>query len=378
MTILLYFPQRSSDAFHFSLFNFNDFWCASYLRFLIMPSAMICISAWSSSDKCFKSSFQSSNLISVFGSGGSRPASRRVDTSVCLSHFAKAMQVSKLGLCPYVTSSVTVGWETPNILASSRTLIFSALILALILSINSTGACFVVMEYKITDLVIDVITIMVTQLDSFIYLLIMVEISTIIKIIEVHMTSNATQQIIIGKLLHSINKSVPSLMDFLKLLALGFIAALLLVLPWLLKIAAFLVWSVGGYFAIMAIQVAYSPFSQPIEVLALQFAVILVMVAIALLLMRNHKEQLWGGLTLGGALSLFMTYGVISLSETGYGNLILRVLPSVLLATSMLSMTIRLKTMRGRGKKILFSAPLFVWIKKFSKGGDVYSERRTE
>jgi len=234
------------------------------------------------------------------------------------------------------------------------------------------------MEYKITDLVIDVITIMVTQLDSFIYLLIMVEISTIIKIIEVHMTSNATQQIIIGKLLHSINKSVPSLMDFLKLLALGFIAALLLVLPWLLKIAAFLVWSVGGYFAIMAIQVAYSPFSQPIEVLALQFAVILVMVAIALLLMRNHKEQLWGGLTLGGALSLFMTYGVISLSETGYGNLILRVLPPVLLATSMLSMTIRLKTMRGRGKKILFSAPLFVWIKKFSKGGDVYSERRTE
>ncbi len=235
------------------------------------------------------------------------------------------------------------------------------------------------MEYKITDLVIDVITIMVTQLDSFIYLLIMVEISTIVKLIRVHMTSNATQQIIIGKLLHSINKSVSSLMDFLKLLALGFIAALLLVLPWLLKIAAFLVWLVGGYFAIMAIQVAYSPFSQPIEVLALQFAVILVMVAIALLLMRNHKEQLWGGLMLGGALSLFISYGVISLSRTDYGNLILaRPASLYFLQPACSSMTIRLKTMRRRGKKILFSAPLFVWIKKFSKGGDDHSDRRTD
>ena len=167
-------------------------------------------------------------------------------------------------------------------------------------------------------------------------------------------------------------------MDFVKILVLGFVAALLIVLPWLLRIAAFLVWLIGGYFAIMAIQAAYSPFSQHVEVLVLQFAVILAMMALAMLLMLEQKEQLWGGLTLGGALFLFISYGVISLSGTEYGNLILRVLPPALLATSMLAMTIRLRTMRSRGKKILFSAPLFVWIKKFSKGGDVYSERRTE
>lgn len=169
-----------------------------------------------------------------------------------------------------------------------------------------------------------------------------------------------------------------SVIDFSIVLFLGFLAALLFVIPWLLRIVALLVWLAGSYFAIMAIQAAYSPFSQYIEVLALQFAVILAMVAIALLLMLNHKEQLWGGLTLGGVLFLLISYGVIILSETEYGGLFLRVLPPALLATSMLAMTIRLKTMRSKGKRIHLSAPLFMWIKKFSKGGDAYSERRTQ
>ena len=167
-----------------------------------------------------------------------------------------------------------------------------------------------------------------------------------------------------------------SLGNFLKIFVLGFVAALLLLLPWLLRIAALMVWLIGGYFAITALQAAYSPFSQSIEVLALQFAVILAMTAIPLLLILKNKEQLWGGLTLGGAFFLFISYSVISLSETEYGSLILRVLPPALLTASMLAMTIRLKTLRSRGKKIIFSAPLFVWIKKFSKGGDAYSERR--
>ena len=177
---------------------------------------------------------------------------------------------------------------------------------------------------------------------------------------------------------NNIKKPLQYLLNFLKILVLGFVAALLILLPWLLRIAALLVWLVGGYFAIMAIQAAYSPFSQHIEVLALQFAVILAMMALAMLLMLEQKEKLWGGLTLGGMLFLLIAYGVISLSRTDYGSLILRILPPALLATSMLAMTIRLKTMRSRGKKILFSAPLFVWIKKFSKGGDDHSDRRTD
>ena len=98
------------------------------------------------------------------------------------------------------------------------------------------------------------------------------------------MNTTTTTKPIADKLLYIIKKSAWSLVDFMKILVLGFVVALLLLLPWLLRIAALLVWLVGGYFAIMAIQAAYSPFSQHIEVLALQFAVILAMTAIPLLL----------------------------------------------------------------------------------------------
>ena len=282
------------------------------------------------------------------------------------------MQVSKLGLCPYVTSSVIVGWVTPKILANSRTLIFSALILALTFSINSTGACLVVMEYKITDLVIDIFTIMVTQLDSFIRLPIMVEKSTIMKSIKTHMTNNAANQIILGKLIENIQKSMRSLVEFLKILVLGMIAALLLVLPWLLRAAALLIWLAGGYAAITTIQFIYSPFSQYGEILVLQSAAIILLIAIALLLTLAKQEFLWGGLAIGGALFVSVSYGMTRLWNTEYGGLILRALPAALLAVSMIAMSVRLKKMRTSGG-VRFSAPLFVWLKKSPKGGDASS-----
>ena len=159
---------------------------------------------------------------------------------------------------------------------------------------------------------------------------------------------------------------------------LGFVAALLLVLPWHLRIAALLVWLVGGYFAIIAIETAYDPFSQHGEILVLQFAAITSMVAIAMLLMVVNKEHLWGGLTLGGALFLLGSYGAMKLSGTQSGTLILQVLPPALLATNMIAMGIRLKKMRRSGK-IQTSSPLFVWTKNLlsgirSKGGDVSSK----
>ena len=48
-----------------------------------------------------------------------------------------------------------------------------------------------------------------------------------------------------------------------------------------------------------------------------------------------------------------------SFEHRGYGNLILRVLPPALLATSMLAMTIRLKTLRSRGKENSFFGSAF-------------------
>ena len=175
-------------------------------------------------------------------------------------------------------------------------------------------------------------------------------------------------------LIESIKKSARSFVDLIKILGLGLAAGLLLVLPWLLRIAAFLVWLIGGYCALIAVQTAYAPFSQHGEILALQFAAITSMVAIAMLLMMANREYLWGGLTLGGALFLLASYSVIKLANTEYGSLVLKVLPSALLATSMIVMSIRLKSMRTGGKTIQTSTPLFTWIRKFSKGGGAHSD----
>jgi len=213
---------------------------------------------------------------------------------------------------------------------------------------------------------------MVTQLDSFIGLPIMVERSTIVKSIETHMTNNAANQIILGKLIENIQKSMRSLVEFLKILALGMIAALLLVLPWLLRAAALLIWLAGGYAAITTIQFIYSPFSQYGEILVLQFAAIILLIAIALLLMMAKQEFLWGGLAIGGALFVSVSYGMTRLWNTEYGGLILRALPAALLAVSMIVMSVRLKKMRTSGG-VRFSSPLFVWLKKSPKGGDVSS-----
>ena len=223
------------------------------------------------------------------------------------------------------------------------------------------------MEYKITDSVTDIITIMVTQLDSFVCLPIMVEKSTILRSIKVHMTSNANRQIVIGKLTESVKKSTYALVEFLKILALGLVAALLLVLPWLLRIASLLAWLIGGYLAVMAIQSTYSAFSNSGEVLALQFAAITALVAIALMVMLGGGEKLWGGLVLGGVLFGLAAVGAKKLYAIPGGEMVLQVLPPALLATSMIVMAIRLRTMRRSERRIKFSAPLFKWIQKPTK-----------
>ena len=78
-----------------------------------------------------------------------------------------------------------------------------------------------------------------------------------------------------SKLLNLIAQSARSLLSFLTIIFLGIVAAILLVVPWLLRTVAFLVWLVGAFAAIMAIQTIYTPFSNSGEVLALQFTVVL-------------------------------------------------------------------------------------------------------
>jgi len=157
--------------------------------------------------------------------------------------------------------------------------------------------------------------------------------------------------------------------DFLTILFLGVFLALLTILPWLLRVGAILLWLTGGYTAVMAIQIIYSPFSNREELLALQFAVILLMVALVMILFLVRRRYLWGGLALGGFLAYELASNATRLANSEYAGLIFRVLPPALLSVGMIVITIRLKKLRS-GHKLRSRYPPFLWISKLiSRGG---------
>ncbi len=173
----------------------------------------------------------------------------------------------------------------------------------------------------------------------------------------------------------NVSEASKSFFAFFRVLLLGIIAAVLLIIPITLRIAAILAWLIGAFLAITATQSAYIVFSKPGEVIVLQFALIVSMLVIALLGLMNQREKVWGALALGGAIAFGVARGVNMLTGSGSGELALHVLPPALLAVGMLTSTIRLRSIRKSAGKIEWSAPAFQWLNKFvnAKGGDEQS-----
>ena len=89
-----------------------------------------------------------------------------------------------------------------------------------------------------------------------------------------------------------INTSIYFL-EFLAIVILGVIDAVLYALPWLLRVVALLLWLGGAYLGINSVRVIYAPFSPTIPVLALQFAIILLSIGwVAVLILENKKLTL--------------------------------------------------------------------------------------
>ena len=81
---------------------------------------------------------------------------------------------------------------------------------------------------------------------------------------------------IISTLLTFVIKAFIYLLEFLVIVILGIVGAILYALPWMLRVAALLLWLGGAYLGFNSIQLIYSPFSPTIPVIALQFAIILI------------------------------------------------------------------------------------------------------
>ena len=160
-----------------------------------------------------------------------------------------------------------------------------------------------------------------------------------------------------------IKAQLAAVQKFLTIFFLAIVAALLLALPWALRLASVMLWLAGAYTLMASIGSLYSPFSRPFPVLTLQFVIILAMVAWAgFLLQRRGKQDVWGGLAIGGALSLLTTkLGIPSLMQWRYADLFLAVLPPATAALLLFYIAIRLRLLRER-KTFHLDGPAFTWL----------------
>jgi hypothetical protein len=152
------------------------------------------------------------------------------------------------------------------------------------------------------------------------------------------------------------------LFQFLLIVALGLLAAILAALPWLLRIAALLTWLFAAWFGLNAIQTIYSPFTDEIPLMALKGALILAQVSWLGLMILAVREHVWGGLALGAIVVGGLSWLAITVSENWqYAYLFFRVLPPALFSVLLIYETIHLRSIR-RGDGIHLSDPAIEYL----------------
>ena len=136
---------------------------------------------------------------------------------------------------------------------------------------------------------------------------------------------------LIANLLSLIAKVFTTLIQFLLVMGLGLVAAVLFALPWLLRAAALLIWLSAAYLGFTSIETIYAPYSPAIPVIALQFAVILVSVGWVIVVLIKNTSFVWGGMVAGGLVLGGAAIGSTwLLSHWEYADLFFRALPPAL------------------------------------------------
>ena len=152
---------------------------------------------------------------------------------------------------------------------------------------------------------------------------------------------------IIIRLVNVIGSALVTLMQFLTAMVLGIIAMILIALPWLLRAASILIWLFGAFVGIQAIQTIYSPTTSSIPLFALQFAVIILMVAWALFAFLLEGNQLWGILTAGGITTWACSHGALWLANHWkYADLFFGIFPTSIFITTYFYMAVRTRALK--------------------------------
>ena len=150
---------------------------------------------------------------------------------------------------------------------------------------------------------------------------------------------------LIANLLSFIVKVFTTLVQFLIVIVLGLVAAVLFALPWLLRVAALLIWLTAAYMGFTSIQTIYAPYSPAIPVIALQFSVILILVGWVIIVLSKNTSFVWGGMAAGGLVVGGASIGSIwLLAHWQHADLFFRVLPPALFSILLIYETLHLRS----------------------------------
>lgn len=148
--------------------------------------------------------------------------------------------------------------------------------------------------------------------------------------------------VIISKMLDIIGKALRSLAEFLLVLLLGLVAALLIVLPWLFRVLALIGWLAGTFLIWLTVNNLYSAFTPALPLIAISaLPVILSSALVVWLFSRGQQGMLWGAMTLWGVIGWMVQRGSMVLLKWQYGTLVIQVLPAALAAVLMFYINMR-------------------------------------
>jgi hypothetical protein len=146
----------------------------------------------------------------------------------------------------------------------------------------------------------------------------------------------------ISDLLAAIWKALRTLGEFLVVILLGMIAALLFIMPWLLRALALIGWLAGTFMIWLSINNLYSASTPALPLMALTAVPAILSAALVVwLFYREQQERLWGAMTLWGVMGWLIWKGSLLLPKWQYGSLAVQVLPAALSAVLLIYINIR-------------------------------------
>ena len=147
---------------------------------------------------------------------------------------------------------------------------------------------------------------------------------------------------VISNLMTAIWKALKTLGEFLAVLFLGMIAALLFIMPWLLRALALIGWLAGTFMIWLTINNLYSANTPMLPLMALTTVPAILSAALVVwLFYRGQQGRLWGAMTFWGVIGWLIWKSSLLLAQWKYGPLVVQVLPAVLSAVLLIYINVR-------------------------------------